>query len=289
MPHRLTPTSAAWESSSRRGPQAQAPPTPPPPPPSNCCAICICAICGPCPSRTCRSTSGRRSCWRRSGCWTRWWARAGAGSATNSTARSGRCSARSASTSTLLAARGCTGTRGGWDSVRPSRAAGADGGRGRVAGRRRVRGAQSPSAGVRGARRAGGSRRHLPDRRGGAGRGGSGGRQGRGAQYRLETRPRVLGDFVAGAWWHSTSPRSHFTQSLVCSRVTEDGGRITLSGRHFKVTAATGRGRSVSWGRTRRCWRCTGAVRGGTRPGAGGAGPGRQGDGGRAGCPTMAP
>ncbi|WP_329340769.1 arylamine N-acetyltransferase [Streptomyces sp. NBC_01352] len=59
-------------------------------------------------------------------------------------------------------------------------------------------------------------------------------------QYRLEPRPRVLGDFVAGAWWHCTSPVSHFTQSLVCSRVTEDGGRITLSGRTFKTTAADG-------------------------------------------------
>ncbi|MET7476114.1 arylamine N-acetyltransferase [Streptomyces sp. NPDC005648] len=59
-------------------------------------------------------------------------------------------------------------------------------------------------------------------------------------QYRLETRPRELGDFVAGAWWHSTSPASHFTQSLVCSRVTEDGGRITLSGRTFKLTGADG-------------------------------------------------
>ncbi|MFI6660216.1 arylamine N-acetyltransferase [Streptomyces sp. NPDC050523] len=59
-------------------------------------------------------------------------------------------------------------------------------------------------------------------------------------QYRLELRPRVLGDFVAGAWWHSTSPASHFTQSLVCSRVTEDGGRITLSGRTFKETGTDG-------------------------------------------------
>ncbi|MEU6142573.1 arylamine N-acetyltransferase [Streptomyces sp. NPDC047081] len=59
-------------------------------------------------------------------------------------------------------------------------------------------------------------------------------------QYRLEVRPRVLPDFVAGAWWHSTSPASHFTQSLVCSRVTEDGGRITLSGRTFKETGADG-------------------------------------------------
>jgi N-hydroxyarylamine O-acetyltransferase len=59
-------------------------------------------------------------------------------------------------------------------------------------------------------------------------------------QYRLEARPRELGDFVAGAWWHSTSPASHFTQSLVCSKVTEDGGRITLSGRTFKVTGLDG-------------------------------------------------
>ncbi|MET9815462.1 arylamine N-acetyltransferase [Streptomyces sp. NPDC006355] len=61
-------------------------------------------------------------------------------------------------------------------------------------------------------------------------------------QYRLEVRPRVLGDFVAGAWWHSTSPVSHFTRSLVCSRVTEDGGRITLSGRRLTVTSVEGEG-----------------------------------------------
>ncbi|MFJ1603831.1 arylamine N-acetyltransferase [Streptomyces sp. NPDC088253] len=61
-----------------------------------------------------------------------------------------------------------------------------------------------------------------------------------GPQYRLEVRPRVLRDFVAGAWWHSTSPKSNFTRSLVCSRVTEDGGRITLSGRSLTVTAPDG-------------------------------------------------
>ncbi|MEU4032649.1 arylamine N-acetyltransferase family protein [Streptomyces collinus] len=60
-------------------------------------------------------------------------------------------------------------------------------------------------------------------------------------QYRLETRPRALGDFAAGAWWHSTSPQSHFTRSLVCSRVTEDGGRITLAGRTLTTTAPGGR------------------------------------------------
>ncbi|WP_262058213.1 arylamine N-acetyltransferase family protein [Streptomyces sp. STR69] len=59
-------------------------------------------------------------------------------------------------------------------------------------------------------------------------------------EYQLETRPRVLGDFVAAAWWQTTSPASHFTQSLVCSRLTDDGGRITLSGRGLTVTAADG-------------------------------------------------
>jgi len=59
-------------------------------------------------------------------------------------------------------------------------------------------------------------------------------------QYRLEVRPRVLKDFVTGVWWHSTSPTSHFAQSLVCSRITVDGGRITLSGRSFTATAADG-------------------------------------------------
>ncbi|NEA85546.1 arylamine N-acetyltransferase [Streptomyces sp. SID7958] len=58
--------------------------------------------------------------------------------------------------------------------------------------------------------------------------------------YRLEVRPRALGDFTAGVWWHSTSPVSHFTRSLVCSRVTDDGGRITLSGRRLTVTAPDG-------------------------------------------------
>ncbi|MEV7321555.1 arylamine N-acetyltransferase [Streptomyces sp. NPDC093970] len=59
-------------------------------------------------------------------------------------------------------------------------------------------------------------------------------------QYRLEVRPRTLEDFTAGAWWHSTSPASHFTRSLVCSLVTGDGGRITLGGRTLTVTAADG-------------------------------------------------
>ncbi|MFE5400679.1 arylamine N-acetyltransferase [Streptomyces sp. NPDC056580] len=60
-------------------------------------------------------------------------------------------------------------------------------------------------------------------------------------QYRLETRPRALADFTGGAWWHSTSPRSHFTRSLVCSRVNDDAGRITLSGRALTTTTPDGK------------------------------------------------
>ncbi|MFB7606459.1 arylamine N-acetyltransferase family protein [Streptomyces gardneri] len=49
-------------------------------------------------------------------------------------------------------------------------------------------------------------------------------------QYRLEVRPRGLADFTAGAWYHRTSPDSHFPRSLICSLLTEEG-RTTLSGR----------------------------------------------------------
>ncbi|MGW0772216.1 arylamine N-acetyltransferase family protein [Streptomyces sp. NPDC002835] len=54
-------------------------------------------------------------------------------------------------------------------------------------------------------------------------------------QFRLDTRPRELADFEAGAWYHRTSPASHFTKSLVCSVLTADG-RITLSGRKLVTT-----------------------------------------------------
>ncbi|WP_327668267.1 MULTISPECIES: arylamine N-acetyltransferase [unclassified Streptomyces] len=59
-------------------------------------------------------------------------------------------------------------------------------------------------------------------------------------QYLLEQRPRTLRDFEAGAWYHRTSPASHFTQSVVCSRLTEDG-RITLSGHTLTTTVGDDR------------------------------------------------
>ena len=49
-------------------------------------------------------------------------------------------------------------------------------------------------------------------------------------QYRYEVRPRALADFVPTCWWQQTSPRSHFTRSVICSRLTADG-RVSISGR----------------------------------------------------------
>src|SRR5262249_11709374 len=59
-------------------------------------------------------------------------------------------------------------------------------------------------------------------------------------QYRVWRRPQALTAFVAGCWWHSTSPQSHFTQSLVCSLATMDG-RISLSGNRLIRTSGSQR------------------------------------------------
>ncbi len=47
-------------------------------------------------------------------------------------------------------------------------------------------------------------------------------------QYRLDVRPWRLADFGPTCWYQQTSPASHFTQGLTCSRLTESG-RITLA------------------------------------------------------------
>ncbi len=57
-------------------------------------------------------------------------------------------------------------------------------------------------------------------------------------QYRVELRGRSLADFVPTCWWQQTSPQSHFTQSTICSRLTE-GGRISISG-HTLITTSGG-------------------------------------------------
>ena len=60
-------------------------------------------------------------------------------------------------------------------------------------------------------------------------------------QYRMELRGRYLPDFVATCWWQQTSPLSHFTEGPVCSRLTEDGGRISISGRTLIRTSGGSR------------------------------------------------
>ncbi|MGW0039172.1 arylamine N-acetyltransferase family protein [Gordonia sp. NPDC003376] len=49
------------------------------------------------------------------------------------------------------------------------------------------------------------------------------------AAYVVEDHCRELVEFEAMAWWHSTSPRSRFTRSLICTLVV-DGARWTLIG-----------------------------------------------------------
>ncbi|MEV3993534.1 arylamine N-acetyltransferase [Streptomyces sp. NPDC049837] len=57
---------------------------------------------------------------------------------------------------------------------------------------------------------------------------------------RLARRPRALADFVTGAWWHRTSPASHFTRGPVCSRLAP-AGRVTLRDRTLITTGDGGR------------------------------------------------
>lgn len=49
-------------------------------------------------------------------------------------------------------------------------------------------------------------------------------------QYRMEMRERSLADFVPTCWWQQTSPASHFTRDTICSRLTDDDGRISVNG-----------------------------------------------------------
>jgi N-hydroxyarylamine O-acetyltransferase len=60
-------------------------------------------------------------------------------------------------------------------------------------------------------------------------------------EYRLDARPYELADFAPTCWYQQTSPQSHFTRSLTCSRLTGDDGRVTLSGNRFIRTTAAGR------------------------------------------------
>ena len=60
------------------------------------------------------------------------------------------------------------------------------------------------------------------------------------AQYRFTLQPHVYEDYAERCIYQQTSPESHFTRERICSRVTADGGRVTLSGMRFIETGADG-------------------------------------------------
>jgi N-hydroxyarylamine O-acetyltransferase len=55
-------------------------------------------------------------------------------------------------------------------------------------------------------------------------------------QYRFKLQPYTFPDYEEMCRFHQTSPESHFTKNLVCSRATADG-RLTLSGMRFITTS----------------------------------------------------
>jgi N-hydroxyarylamine O-acetyltransferase len=62
-------------------------------------------------------------------------------------------------------------------------------------------------------------------------------------QYRFTLQPYTFPDYEEMCRFHQTSPESHFTKNVVCSRATADG-RITLSGMKFITTSGPQRNRS---------------------------------------------
>jgi len=62
-----------------------------------------------------------------------------------------------------------------------------------------------------------------------------------GPEYRIDPRPYALSDFGPTCWYHQSSPESSFTRSLTCSRLTDDGGRLTLAGDNLIRTGPGGR------------------------------------------------
>jgi N-hydroxyarylamine O-acetyltransferase len=55
-------------------------------------------------------------------------------------------------------------------------------------------------------------------------------------QYRFTLQPYTFPDYEGMCRFHQTSPDSHFTKGLICSRATQDG-RITLSDMRFITTS----------------------------------------------------
>jgi N-hydroxyarylamine O-acetyltransferase len=61
------------------------------------------------------------------------------------------------------------------------------------------------------------------------------------AQYRFGLTPRAYADYAEMCHFQQTSPESHFTRGRVCTRLTPEGGRVTLSGLRLIETDAGGR------------------------------------------------
>jgi len=59
-------------------------------------------------------------------------------------------------------------------------------------------------------------------------------------QYRFTLQAYGFTDYEEMCRFHQTSPESHFTKNVICSRVTEDG-RITLSGMKLITTSGSQR------------------------------------------------
>lgn len=59
------------------------------------------------------------------------------------------------------------------------------------------------------------------------------------AEYRFTLQPYTYADYAEMCRYHQTSSESHFTQSRVCSKATDEG-RITLSDMRFITTANSG-------------------------------------------------
>jgi N-hydroxyarylamine O-acetyltransferase len=61
-------------------------------------------------------------------------------------------------------------------------------------------------------------------------------------QYCFTLQPYTFPDYEEMCRFHQTSPDSHFTKGLICSRATQDG-RITLSDMRFITTSGPQRRR----------------------------------------------
>jgi len=74
-------------------------------------------------------------------------------------------------------------------------------------------------------------------------------------EFIIDRRPRDIAEFAPTCWWHTTSPKSHFTKSPVCSMPVDDG-RVTLKGRTLiRTTGGERTERELTEGEARAAYR----------------------------------